>query len=299
MRTTKADSNDETIGEPGRLCPDPQTATTDAPEAIDRELALRIGLCARALPGITVEALLEALVTRLGAPLTGDRMTELDTQQWHLLCADLSVPPDRQTIADAYRVLSNPPGTPAPMPSPEAFTSSDWPESLRVACASNQTDIVDGHFGSCLRFLIYQVSAQRIALIDVRHNPVRASGTRQHRPGEDPGQSTVTRVAAIKDCALLFVQSIGGPAAARVVNAGIHPIKLRAPGPAPQVLEQLQARLQDQPPPWLAAAAHRPARPFPSLEPPAPPPLSTGAEDRSPSVAEAEPTQPSRGPVNV
>jgi nitrogen fixation protein NifX len=35
-------------------------------------------------------------------------------------------------------------------------------------------------------------------------------------------------VTLIGDCDLLCVLSIGGPAAARVVNSGIHPIKRRS-----------------------------------------------------------------------
>jgi hypothetical protein len=32
-------------------------------------------------------------------------------------------------------------------------------DSIRIACASNRGERLDGHFGSCARFLIYQVSA--------------------------------------------------------------------------------------------------------------------------------------------
>ena len=42
------------------------------------------------------------------------------------------------------------------------------PDSLRVACASNQGELINGHFGSCRYFLIYQVSADEIRLVDIR-----------------------------------------------------------------------------------------------------------------------------------
>ena len=60
------------------------------------------------------------------------------------------------------------------------------------------------------------------------------------------------RVALIDDCHLLCVLSIGGPAAARVVNAGIHPLKRPQAGDIPVLLRELQQVLGGEPPPWLA-----------------------------------------------
>ena len=44
---------------------------------------------------------------------------------------------------------------------------------------------------------------------------------------------------------------IGGPAAAKVVRAGIHPVKIPAAGSARETLARLQETLR-LPPPWLA-----------------------------------------------
>ena len=55
----------------------------------------------------------------------------------------------------------------------------------------------------------------------------------------------------INDCQIVYVQSIGGPAAAKVVRADVHPIKKPAGGKAREVLVELQGRLAS-PPPWLA-----------------------------------------------
>ena len=40
--------------------------------------------------------------------------------------------------------------------------------SLRIAIASDSGDALNGHFGSCLRFLVYQVSPTEIRLVDIR-----------------------------------------------------------------------------------------------------------------------------------
>jgi nitrogen fixation protein NifX len=65
----------------------------------------------------------------------------------------------------------------------------------------------------------------------------------------------VARAALIDDCQIVYVQSIGGPATAKVVRAGVHPVKVavartRAAKPL-QALAQLQQALR-HPPPWLA-----------------------------------------------
>ncbi len=113
------------------------------------------------------------------------------------------------------------------------------PGSIRVACASRGGERVDGHFGSCPCFLVYLVSADRVRLIDAR-------------PVED--SASADRAGLIKDCHILYIRSIGGPAAAKVVKAGIHPIKILEDGNAPELLAQLQKVLAASPPPWLAKA---------------------------------------------
>jgi len=50
---------------------------------------------------------------------------------------------------------------------------------------------------------------------------------------------------------VVYVHSIGGPAAAKVVRAGVHPVKVPQAAPARETLAQLQTTLQ-APPPWLA-----------------------------------------------
>ncbi|MNE73320.1 hypothetical protein D3C80_1693240 [compost metagenome] len=51
---------------------------------------------------------------------------------------------------------------------------------------------------------------------------------------------------------MLYVVSIGGPAAAKVVKAGIHPLKKPQGDQAEVVLAELQRVMAGSPPPWLA-----------------------------------------------
>lgn len=128
------------------------------------------------------------------------------------------------------------------LPAIHPLPENGMPDSIRVAIASNHDGILDGHFGSCLQFLIYQVSPQEIRLIDVRATVGK----------EDEGEKNAYLAELISDCDILYVASIGGPAAAKVVKHSIHPVKHIEEVNAEDVLAKLQGVLSSMPPPWLA-----------------------------------------------
>lgn len=117
----------------------------------------------------------------------------------------------------------------------------DLPGSVRVACASDGGGQLDGHFGSCRHFLVYQVSPREARLVEVRA----------------AGEGTAQRAARVADCQVLCVLSIGGPPAARVTQAGVHPVRCSSAGPAIRMVERLREVLAGSPPPWLAKAMGR------------------------------------------
>ncbi|TNE82212.1 MAG: dinitrogenase iron-molybdenum cofactor biosynthesis protein, partial [Gammaproteobacteria bacterium] len=116
------------------------------------------------------------------------------------------------------------------------------PDSIRVAIASNTGESLNGHFGSCLYFLVYQVSANDCQLIDIRSTA----------GADDSDDRNAFRASLIDDCQVLYVVSIGGPAAAKVVRTGIYPIKQIDGGEAREVIARLQQVMSGSPPPWLA-----------------------------------------------
>jgi len=133
---------------------------------------------------------------------------------------------------------------------PQPYRHGDLPGSIRVAFCADSDDRVDGHFGSCRQFLIYQVSAREARLIERREAPAPLGPLK----GEN---NIVRRVTLVSDCHLLYVLSIGGPAAARVVNRGVHP--LNRGGLIREQLSALRQVLADGPPPWLARIIATPA----------------------------------------
>jgi nitrogen fixation protein NifX len=116
------------------------------------------------------------------------------------------------------------------------------PNSIRVAVASNNEEELDGHFGSCLRFLVYQLSATDLKLIDARSTA----------KADESDDKNGYRLDLIKDCHVLYVVSIGGPAAAKVVQGGLYPMKVVGGGSARDILGKLQQAIATSPPPWVA-----------------------------------------------
>ncbi len=223
-------------------------------ESMTREAALRIALAARELPGIEPQALVLALARKLDLPLTETKLAAVSVEDLcEVLAGDhadqsCAVGFDNERLKAAVRPLWGIGVAGSELPALDAYAEGDLPGSIRVAVSSNSSENLDGHFGSCERFLVYQVSPTALRLIDRR--PTLAADQAEDR--------NVARSALIGDCDLVYVQSIGGPAAAKVVRAGVHPVKIPRAGPAREMLAGLQQSLV-RPPPWLAKAMGVPA----------------------------------------
>jgi nitrogen fixation protein NifX len=223
-------------------------------ESMTREAALRIALAARELPGIETRALVLALAQKLELPLTETKLAAVTVEDLcEILAGDhaddgCAVGFDNERLKAAVRPLWGIGVEGSELPALEPYANGDLPGSIRVAVASNTGENLDGHFGSCERFLIYQVSPTALRLIDQRST----------LSADQADDRNVARSALIGDCDVVHVQSIGGPAAAKVVRAGVHPVKIPKATPAREILARLQQSLV-RPPPWLAKVMGVPA----------------------------------------
>lgn len=219
-----------------------------------REAAFRIAMAARALDGLDVRALVGALADKFELPLTETKLAQLTVEDLRVILAgghaeeNCVVGVSPEVLKQAVRILWGEDLASSDRPVVSTYVEGEMPGSVRVAVASNKGENLDGHFGSCETFLIYQLSPTDMKLIDVR------SGL----DADAEEDKNAARAAVIKDCQVLFIQSIGGPAAAKVVRAGIHPLKKPKGGPARELLAELQTALTS-PPPWLARVMGVPA----------------------------------------
>lgn len=223
------------------------------------EVALRIGLAARVLPNMSVSDLVEGLDELCGgvideAALSRITVTHLKGSfgQAHDVDGDEEAEQsvrdrDMAAFKEAVRILWGETSEAGKPPALEVVQYGDVADSICVAIASNSEEKLDGHFGSCLRYLVYRVSPTSVKLVDAR-STLAADLT---------SDRNAFRVNMIKDCKLLYVVSAGGPAAAKVIKADIHLIQIAEGGQAREILQTLQMVMGKAPPPWLAKALGR------------------------------------------
>lgn len=219
-------------------------------DGLPRELALRVALAARILPGISVPRLLEILHERLGSPLDDEKLKAITVTNLKTGLGSLDGEEDGEDIGIglaniklAVRYLWGDEAEDEDLPEIMPYKAGDMPESIRIAIGSNSGALINGHFGSCIRFLVYQLSRHACTLIDIR-------STLEADSSDD---RNLFRANLINDCHVVFVQSIGGPAAAKVIRADIYPIKVPDVTEALEQLKEFQ-RVFDAPPPWFAKA---------------------------------------------
>jgi nitrogen fixation protein NifX len=131
----------------------------------------------------------------------------------------------------------------------EAQTRPPTRGAVRVAIATRDMKGLNAHFGSAPRFALYDVTRDGWDFVEAVAFDDNSDESGAHRTeGED---RIGPKVDALAGCHLLFCLAIGGPAAAKVVAARIHPIKTPQPAPIAEVLERTRAMLARSPPPWL------------------------------------------------
>lgn len=220
------------------------------PSAISREIALRIALASRVIPDTQPQRLIKVLNDAIGYEIDENKLSLLSIKMLKksasgefsevskdTLIKALAFLKGEQTFADnAYEFQL------------ESYHKGDMENSIRVAFASNTAEQLDGHFGSCTRFLIYQLSATEKRFIEVR------SATNSEKGGDLNDDKSSYRAALLSDCQVLFVNSIGGPAAAKVIKYAVHPIKVAEVSTTESQLNALQSVIKKSPAPWLAKA---------------------------------------------
>lgn len=118
---------------------------------------------------------------------------------------------------------------------------------MKVAFATQDQQRVDAHFGWAQHLAVYDVTPQGYRF-------VQDFGFGDDLAEDGNEDKLAPKLAAIADCAIVYVAAIGGSAAARVVASRIHPVKVPEPQPILDILDRLQGTLAGTPPPWLRKA---------------------------------------------
>lgn len=114
--------------------------------------------------------------------------------------------------------------------------------ALKVAFATKDMEEINAHFGGAKEFVVYNVSKDGYEVSEVIK-------TDSMEPEDD--DKTDYRVRALKGINILYSESIGGTAAAKVIRAGIHPMKANNSTRIEEVLKELVKMINGNPPPWI------------------------------------------------
>jgi len=120
---------------------------------------------------------------------------------------------------------------------------------LRIAIASRDGQALNAHFGSAEKFMVYDVSPRSHAFVKTIEMSQVSDESGDHKAeSEDKNER---KIASLAGCNIVFVLAIGGPVAAKVIAAKIHPIKIAEPESIDSVISNVQKLIKADPPPWL------------------------------------------------
>ncbi len=120
---------------------------------------------------------------------------------------------------------------------------------LRIAIASRDGQSLNAHFGSAEKFMIYDVTPGSHGFVRAIEMSNVSDESGDHKVESE--DKNARKIAALAGCNIVFVLAIGGPVAAKVIAAKIHPIKIAEPETIDSVISKVQTLLTTDPPPWL------------------------------------------------
>lgn len=127
---------------------------------------------------------------------------------------------------------------------------------MKVAFATTDGVHVDEHFGRSGMFSVYELTREGYFFVELRrYSDGRDAAVEQTRGlGQVHDEAVENKVESLSDCKIIYVSEVGGPSAARLVQRGIMPIKVKDAAGIEESMERLYERVQDAPPPWLRKA---------------------------------------------
>lgn len=114
---------------------------------------------------------------------------------------------------------------------------------MLIAFASSDGKTIDSHFASAPSFEMYKFTEGPLGII---HTSLASEDMMESDDKVD------VRIKMLHECAIVYCTQIGGPAAARLVQSGIHPLKVLDGTLIIDELNRLnKLLLSKKMPPWL------------------------------------------------
>lgn len=119
---------------------------------------------------------------------------------------------------------------------------------MKIAFTTSDRVHINAHFGWAKKIDVYEVSTEGYTFVET----LTFDGDLKEDGNED---KLLPKIEALHDCTIVYVSSIGGSAAARLIKKRITPIKARSEDDEiEEILTRLVETLKGSPPPWLRKA---------------------------------------------
>lgn len=127
---------------------------------------------------------------------------------------------------------------------------------MKVAFATTDGNNVNEHFGRAGQFAVYEFTEAGSQFVELRKfaDGVDQAIVDTRDQGQIHESAVQAKVEKLADCKLIYLTEIGGPSAARLVQKGIMPMKVKEPIAIENALTQLSETIKKSPPPWLRKA---------------------------------------------
>ncbi len=119
---------------------------------------------------------------------------------------------------------------------------------MKIAFTTSDNVHINAHFGSARKIDVYEVNQTEYTFVET----LRFDGNLDEDGNED---KLLPKIKALHDCTIVYVSTIGGSAAARLIKQKITPIKAQSEAQEiTEVVTKLVQTLNGNPPPWLRKA---------------------------------------------
>jgi nitrogen fixation protein NifX len=119
---------------------------------------------------------------------------------------------------------------------------------MKIAFTTSDNLHINAHFGSARKIDVYEVDKAGYIFVTT----LKFDGNLNEDGNED---KLLPKIEALHDCTIVYVSTIGGSAAARLIKQKITPIKAQSEEQEiTDVLTKLVQTLNGSPPPWLRKA---------------------------------------------
>ena len=128
---------------------------------------------------------------------------------------------------------------------------------MKVAFATTTGSQIDEHFGRAGMFAVYDITPEGSEFLELRRvsdSDLDIDVVTTRGMGSVHDDALATKIGKLADMKIIYFTEIGGPSAAKLVRAGIMPLKAEPCTLISAETVKLVATMRDRPAPWMRRA---------------------------------------------